>query len=89
MTTFGQLEDTDIDIAIDESDADERRGMELATRLRLVAAQDPDLAQELVDSLIVALDKAMEGNFRDYLEGEARIAADRVLAQGNSPSRNS
>ncbi|MGK5680338.1 hypothetical protein [Actinoplanes sp. URMC 104] len=89
MTTFGQLEDTDIDIAIDESDAGERRGMELAARLRLVAAQDPDLAQELVDNLIVALDKAMGGNFRDYLEGDARAAADRVLAEGNSPTRNS
>ena len=86
MTTFGHLEDTDIDIAIDESDAGERRGMELATRLRMVAAQDPDLAQELVDNLIVALDKAMGGNFREYLDGEAREAADRVLAKGNSPT---
>ncbi|MBM2617973.1 hypothetical protein JIG36_20655 [Actinoplanes sp. LDG1-06] len=86
MTTFGQLEDTDIDIAIDERDAGERRGMELATRLRMVAAEDPDLAQELVDNLIVALDKAMGGNFREYLDGDARTAADRVLAQGNSPS---
>jgi hypothetical protein len=89
MTTFGHLEDTDIDIAIDDSEAGERRGMELATRLRLVAAQDPDLAQELVDNLIVALDKAMEGSFRDFLDGEARTAADRVLTQGNSPGRNS
>ena len=89
MTKIGHLEDTDIDIAIDESEAGERRGMELATRLRLVAAQDPDLAQELVDNLIVALDKAMEGNFRDFLDGEARTAADRVLTQGNSPGRNS
>ncbi|MBL7260930.1 hypothetical protein [Paractinoplanes lichenicola] len=89
MTTFGHLEDTDIDIAIDERDAGERRGMELATRLRMVAAEDPDLAQELVDNLIVALDKAMGGNFRDYLDGEAREAADRVLTSGNSPGRNS
>lgn len=86
MTTFGHLEDTDIDIAIDEREAGERRGMELATRLRMVAAEDPDLAQELVDNLIIALDKAMGGNFRDYLDGDARAAADRVLAPGNSPS---
>jgi hypothetical protein len=86
MTTFGHLEDTDIDIAIDEKDAGERRGMELAQRLRMVAAEDPGLAQELVDNLIVALDKAMGGNFRDYLDGDARDAADRVLASGNSPS---
>ena len=89
MTTFGQLEDTDIDIAIDEGDAGERRGMELAARLRMVAAEDPDLAQDLVDGLIVALDKALGGNFRDYLDGEAREAADRVLAEGHSPVRNS
>ncbi|WP_250029219.1 hypothetical protein [Paractinoplanes maris] len=89
MTTIGHLEDTDIDIAIDESDAGERRGMELATRLRLVAAQDPELAQELVDSLIVALDKALDGNFREYLDGEAREAADRVLADNASPGGNS
>ncbi|MDY7085227.1 MAG: hypothetical protein SYR96_08995 [Actinomycetota bacterium] len=86
MTTFGHLEDTDIDIAIDEREAGERRGMELATRLRMVAAEDPDLAQELVDNLIVALDKAMGGNFRDYLDGDARAAADRVLTPGKSPS---
>ncbi|MBU2667710.1 hypothetical protein KOI35_29785 [Actinoplanes bogorensis] len=89
MTTFGHLEDTDIDIAIDERDAGERRGMELATRLRMVAAEDPDLAQELVDNLIVALDQAMGGNFRDYLDGDARQAADRVLTQRDSSSRNS
>ncbi len=89
MTTFGQLEDTDIDIAIDDSEAGERRGMELAARLRLVAAEDPDLAQELVDNLIIALDRAMEGNFREYLEGDAREAAERVLTPGNSPVRNS
>ena len=89
MTTFGQLEDTDIDIAIDEGDAGERRGMELAARLRMVAAEDPDLAQNLVDGLIVALDKALGGNFRDYLDGDAREAADRVLAESDSPVRNS
>ena len=71
MTTFGHLEDTDIDIAIDEQDAGERRSMELATRIRLVAAQDPELAQDLVDQLIVALDRAMGGTFREYLESEA------------------
>jgi len=70
MTTFGHLEDTDIDIAIDEQDAGERRSMELATRIRMVAAQDPELAQDLVDELIVALDRAMGGTFRDYLESE-------------------
>ena len=92
MTTFGHLEDTDIDIAIDERDAGERRGMELATRIRMVAAEDPELAQELVDELIVALDKAMGGTFREYLDGEAREVAERASAEngsGISPVRNS
>jgi hypothetical protein len=59
MTNIGHLEDTDIDLAIDEGEAGERRATELATRLRMVAAQDPLLAQDLVEELIVALDKAM------------------------------
>ncbi|HET6481672.1 MAG TPA: hypothetical protein VFG35_16785 [Actinoplanes sp.] len=92
MTTFGHIEDTgtdiDIDIAIDEGGVGKRSGMELAARLRMVAAQDPDLAQDLVDGLIVALDKAMGGNFRDYLEGDAKEAADRVLTDSASPGRN-
>jgi len=92
MTTFGHLEDTDIDIAIDERDAGERRGMELATRIRMVAAEDPDLAQDLVDELIVALDRAMGGTFREYLDGEDKDVAERALTEsgsGNSPTRNS
>jgi len=89
MTTFGHLEDTDIDIAIDESDAGERRGLELAARLRMVAAQDPDLAQDLVDNLIVALDKALGGNFRDYLTADGEDEADRVFADSASPGGNS
>ena len=91
MTTFGHLEDTDIDIAIDEQEAGERCGMELATRIRLVAAEDPELAQDLVDELIVALDRAMGGTFREYLDGEAREGAERALSEsgsGNSPARN-
>ena len=92
MTTFGQLEDTDIDIAIDENEAGERRGMELAARIRLVAAQDPELAQDLVDELIVALDRAMGGTFREYLDQESRNGAERALTDsgsGISPARNS
>ena len=92
MTTFGHLEDTDIDIAIDERDAGERRGMELAARLRMVAAQDPSLAQDLVDQLVAALDKAMDGSWRDYLDGGVRDAEDHAVAENgsdNSPARNS
>ena len=98
MTTFEHIEDTgtgsdsDIDIAIDEREDGERRSMELATRIRMVAAQDPELAQDLVDELIVALDRAMGGTFREYLDGEARDVADRALTEsgsGISPVRNS
>jgi hypothetical protein len=90
MTTFGHLEDTDIDIAIDDQDAGERRGMELATRIRMVAAEDPELAQDLVDELIVALDRAMGGTFREYLDEDARAVAERALSEnGSVPARTS
>ena len=59
----------DIDIAIDEQDEGERRALELADRIRMVAAKDPALAQDLVDQLIVALDRAMGGTFREHLDG--------------------
>ena len=92
MTTFGNFEDTDIDIAIDDRDEGERNSMELATRIRMVAAEDPELAQGLVDELIVALDRAMGGTFREYLDGEARVVAEAALTDGgsgDSPARNS
>jgi hypothetical protein len=92
MTTFGHLEDTDIDIAIDEQEAGERRSMELATRIRMVAAEDPELAQDLVDELIVALDRAMGGTFREYLDEDSREVAERALTQdgsGDSSALNS
>ncbi|WP_328464408.1 hypothetical protein OHA21_40690 [Actinoplanes sp. NBC_00393] len=81
MTNIGHLEDTDIDLAIDEGEAGERRATELATRLRMVAAQDPLLAQDLVEELIVALDKAMGGTIRSHLDGPALGVADRVLRE--------
>ncbi len=81
MGTIGQLDDTDIDIAIDERELGERRALELASRIRLVAAEDPGLAQDLVDQLIVALDRAMGGTFREHLDGAARGVAERALAK--------
>lgn len=92
MTTFGHLEDTDIDIAIDDNEAGERRGMELAARIRMVAAQDPELAQDLVEELIIALDRAMGGTFREYLDQESLNGAERSLTESGSdisPARNS
>lgn len=82
MPTIGELYDTEIDIAIDERDEGERRALELANRIRMVAAQDPALAQDLVDELIVALDRAMGGTFREHLDGAARGVAERALMAG-------
>jgi hypothetical protein len=59
----------------------ERHAIELADRIRMVAAQDPDLAQDLVDQLIAALDRATGGTFREHL--------DTVPHVGVSPQRNS
>jgi hypothetical protein len=84
MGTIGQLYDTDIDIAIDEQDEGERRALELADRIRLVAAQDPALAQDLVDQLIVALDRAMGGTFLEHLDGAALGVAERALAESEN-----
>ena len=81
MGTIGQLDDTDIDLAIDERDEGERRALELANRIRLVAVEDPARAQELVDELIVALDQALGGTFREHLDGAARGVAERALAR--------
>jgi hypothetical protein len=81
MGTIGHIDDTDIDIAIDERELGERRALELANRIRLVAAADPALAQDLVDQLIVALDRAMGGTFREHLDGAARGVAERALAR--------
>jgi hypothetical protein len=84
MGTLGHLDDSDIDIAIDEQDEGERRALELANRIRMVAAQDPGLAQDLVDQLIVALDRAMGGTFREHLDGAARGVAERALADAEN-----
>jgi hypothetical protein len=81
MTTVGDLvEDIDIDVPMDDFAEGERRALELANRIRVVAVTDPKLAQELVDELIVALDRAMGGTFREHLDGAARTVADRALA---------
>ena len=84
MRTLGNIDDTDIDIAIDERDEGERQALELASRIRMVAAEDPGLAQDLVDQLIVALDRAMGGTFRKHLDGAARMVAERALTDGLS-----
>ena len=64
----------------------ERHAMELADRIRMVAAEDPELAQDLVDQLIVALDRATGGTFREHLDGAARGVAERSQVSGRNPS---
>ena len=88
--------DTDIDLAISDQDEDERCALDLAGRIRAVAAADPALAQGLVDQLIAALDRAIGGTLREDLDGVAREDADRPLVDGAngtgagiSPPRNS
>ncbi len=81
METIGQVDDTDIDIAMSDQEEGERCALELADRIRLVAAQDPEIAQVLVDQLIVALDRAMGGTFREHLDGAAREVAERALSE--------
>ncbi len=86
MTTIDcAVDDSDIDVPIDDRDEGERRALELAHRIRLVAAQDPEQAQRLVDELIVALDAAMGGTFSEHLDGVAREVLQRALTR----SRNS
>jgi ABC-type uncharacterized transport system ATPase subunit len=67
------------DIAGGSVEHGERQALELADRIRMVAAQDPELAQDLVDQLIAALDRATDGTFRDHLDGATRTSADRTL----------
>ena len=82
MTTIDCLvDDSDIDVPIDDRDEGERRALELAHRIRLVAVRDPEQAQRLVDELIVALDAAMGGTFSEHLDGVAREVLERALAK--------
>jgi hypothetical protein len=85
MTTIDCLvDDSDIDVPIDDRDEGERRALELAHRIRLVAVQDPEQAQRLVDELIVALDAAMGGTFSEHLDGVAREVLVRALANSRN-----
>ena len=87
MTTIDCLvDDSDIDVPIDDRDEGERRALELAHRIRLVAVQDPEQAQRLVDELIVALDAAMGGTFSEHLDGVAREVLQRALKRSRNSS---
>jgi DNA-directed RNA polymerase subunit F len=80
MTTIDHcVDDSDIDVAMDDLADGERHALELANRIRQVALQDPEHAQRLVDELIVQLDRVMGGTFREHLDGVARQVAERAL----------
>jgi hypothetical protein len=69
-----------------DGDQGERHALELADRIRMVAAQDPELAQDLVDQLILALDRATGGSFREHLDEATRTVADRAIAAAENPT---
>ena len=79
--------DADIDLAISDQDEDERCAVELADWLRSVASTDPVLARGLVDQLIVGLDRALDGTFREHLDGVTRRVAERALVNGANGTR--
>ena len=83
MTTSEQVGQ---DVAESSVEQGERHAMELADRIRMVAAEDPELGQDLVDQLIVALDRATGGTFREHLDGAARGVAERGLANRENPA---
>ena len=76
--------DTELDLAISDQDEGERHALELAGQIRRVAAKDPARAQELVDQLIVTLDRLLGGTFREHLDADARAVAERALVAGTN-----
>jgi ABC-type cobalamin transport system ATPase subunit len=76
MTTTDVLvDDTDIDVPIDDCDEGERRALRLAGLLREVAAHNPAYAQLLLDELVESLDQATDGKFREYVRAVNRSLA--------------
>jgi hypothetical protein len=63
------------------ADQGERQALELADRLRMLAASDPDLAQDLVEQLIEGLNRATAGAFDEHIDKE--------FARSHSTSGNS
>jgi tRNA splicing ligase len=73
-------------------DQGERQAIQLADRLRALAATDPDLAQDLVDKLITALDAATDGLFTEHIENTANrplVTSANGAGAGDSSAGNS
>jgi hypothetical protein len=58
----------------DAWDAADDHARELAEKLKMLAAVDPDLAREWVSELVGALNRTTGGTFGDYLSPAARLA---------------
>ncbi len=77
MTTIDLLvDDSDIDVPINDREEGEQRALQLAHVIRVVADRDPAYAQRLVDELIEALDEALGGRFRAYFDAATRQIVD-------------
>ena len=77
------------DSAGGESERGERQALELADRLRMLAASDPDLAQDLVDKLIDGLNRATAGAFDEHVERELAKAGSNRVGPPHSSAGNS
>ena len=64
----------------------EQQALELADRLRMLAASDPDLAQDLVEQLIEGLNRATDGAFDAHLEKAAERELATAAKDGPQPS---
>ncbi len=72
-----------------KADQGERQALELADRLRMLAASDPDLAQDLVEQLIESLNKATAGAFDEHIERQLANTGPNPSGSGHSPAGNS
>ena len=72
-----------------DGDKGQRQALELADRLRALAASDPDLAQDLVDRLIEGLNRATEGAFDEHVEKELAKSGANPSATAHSSAGNS
>ncbi len=67
----------------------ERQALELADRLRMLAASDPDLAQDLVEQLIDGLNRATGGAFDQHIEKELANTGANPSGPAHSSTGNS
>jgi tRNA splicing ligase len=71
------------------ADQGERQALELADRLRMLAASEPDLAQDLVEQLIESLNEATSGAFDEHIKRQLANTGANPSGSGHSPAGNS